>query len=53
MDAEARKAQREYYKAWRAKNPEKVRKYKEDYWKRKAEQMKEAKRDGEGQRADT
>ena len=27
---------REYFKQWRAKNPDKTRKHRESYWKRKA-----------------
>lgn len=33
----ARELQRQYLKAWRAKNKDKVRKYNEAYWERKAE----------------
>lgn len=32
----ARELQREYLKQWRAKNKDKVRRYNQDYWKRKA-----------------
>ena len=31
--------QREYLRAWRKKNPEKVRQYNRDYWRRKAEKL--------------
>lgn len=35
----ARELQRQYLKAWRAKNKDKVRKYNEAYWTRKAEAL--------------
>lgn len=35
----ARELQRQYLKAWRAKNKDKVRRYNEAYWERKAEAM--------------
>lgn len=38
FDSDARKLQREYLKEWRAKNPDRVKKYNADYWRRKAEQ---------------
>ncbi len=40
MTKSARDAQREYLKAWRKKNPQKVRAYNAAYWERKAAQKK-------------
>ena len=34
---EARRLRSEYMKAWREKNPDKVKKNQNDYWRRKAE----------------
>ena len=42
----AKKAQREYMREWRKKNPEKVRRIKERYWEKKGKQMQE-KEEGE------
>lgn len=39
MSEEARNARNEYYRAWRAKNPEKVRSSNERYWRKKATEM--------------
>lgn len=36
MTDEAKKKRAEYQKAWRNKNPEKVKQYHVDYWERKA-----------------
>lgn len=36
-----RKAQREYARAWRRKNPEKAREKNRRYWARKAQQMQQ------------
>lgn len=41
MTEEAKKARSQYYREWRAKNPEKVKRSQERYWARKAEKMKE------------
>jgi hypothetical protein len=41
MDDIARAARNEYYRQWRAKNPEKVAETNRRYWLRKAEKMKE------------
>ena len=38
MTAEARAAQREYLRQWRAKNKDKVKRYSAEYWQRKATQ---------------
>lgn len=43
MGEEARKAQREYMREWRRKNPEKVRAINKRYWERKAEKLAEKK----------
>ena len=37
LTKEAKKVKREYFKRWRNKNPDKIRKYQEDYWNRKAQ----------------
>lgn len=36
MSEDARNARNAYYRAWRAKNPEKVRSSNERYWRKKA-----------------
>lgn len=36
MTEEAKKARREYNKEYRRKNPERVKKWNNDYWERKA-----------------
>ena len=41
LSEEARKARNEYYRAWRKKNPEKVKQTQEKYWKKKAKEMQE------------
>ena len=43
MDDEARKAQREYMREWRRKNPEKVRAINKRYWERRAAKLAEKK----------
>ena len=45
MNGKAKKARREYLKQWRQKNPERIRKYTETYWTKKAEEME---KQGEG-----
>lgn len=37
IDDSARAERLAYYKAWRAANPEKVRKHNKNYWRRRAE----------------
>ena len=37
LTEEAKKAKRDYFRRWRKKNPDKVRKYQDDYWNRKAQ----------------
>ena len=39
LSAEARAARNEYYRKWRAANPDKVRAKNMRYWERKAEKM--------------
>lgn len=39
LSEEARNARNEYYRAWRAKNPDKVRSSNERYWRKKAAEM--------------
>ncbi len=41
MTDEARKAQREYYRVWREKNPEKVKQIRDRFWERKGKRLKE------------
>lgn len=42
MSEDARNARNAYYRAWRAKNPDKVRKSNERYWNKKAVEMSKA-----------
>jgi hypothetical protein len=35
-DSSAAELRREYYRKWRAQNPDKVKKYNSEYWRRKA-----------------
>lgn len=44
---EARNARNAYYRAWRAKNPEKVRESNERYWAKKAAEMATEEKEGE------
>ncbi|HHU07387.1 MAG TPA: phosphatase [Clostridiaceae bacterium] len=37
---------REYYRKWRAENKDKIKKYQETYWKRKAEQKLKEQEEG-------
>lgn len=39
LSEEAKEAQREYKKRWRAKNPDKVRESNRKYWERKAQKQ--------------
>lgn len=39
MDEAARNARNAYYRAWRARNPEKVRESNERYWLKKAAEL--------------
>ncbi len=41
MNKQAREAKNEYYRRWRAKNPEKVKASNRKYWERKARERKE------------
>lgn len=47
MSEEARIARNAYYRAWRAKNPEKVRESNERYWAKKAAEMATEEKEGE------
>lgn len=47
MDEAARNARNAYYRAWRAKNPEKVRESNERYWLKKAAEMGDANKEAE------
>lgn len=53
MTEEAKKAQAEYYRQWRKKHPEKVRKYNETYWKKRLQKMLEDNNNGENSNAET
>lgn len=46
MDDAAREARNAYYRAYRKANPDKVRKWKENYWKRRAAKIAEGGADG-------
>ena len=39
IDERAKELRRKYLREWRAKNPDKMRKYAESYWARKAEKI--------------
>lgn len=53
MSKEARNARNAYYRAWRAKNPEKVRESNERYWAKKAAEIAaEEKEAGANENAD-
>ena len=39
LSEKAKEAKKEYYKKWRKKNPDKIKKYQEDYWNRKAQKF--------------
>lgn len=41
MDDNAKAVRREYFKAWRAANKDRVKAYNNAYWKRKAQKMQE------------
>lgn len=40
LDARGREARNEYLREWRKKNKDKVKKYNDGYWQRKAEKEK-------------
>lgn len=42
MNEAAKAARRAYKREWNKRNPDKLRKYQEDYWNRKAKQAAEA-----------
>jgi len=41
LDEQARKTRAEYYRQWRAKNPDKVREKNRRYWLRRAQKLRE------------
>lgn len=45
MNNQAVQARRAYFREWRKKNPEKVKAAQERYWAKKAEQLKEGRKD--------
>lgn len=47
LEEAAAQARRDYVNQWRKKNPEKVKKYNADYWRRKAEKNKKEATNGE------
>lgn len=49
---EARRAQAEYIKSWRRRNPEKVAAYNTRYWERKAAQIEAEKNKPKGGKPD-
>ena len=49
MTEEAKEARREYYKRWRAANPEKVREKNQRYWQKKADTMVKKEADADAQ----
>lgn len=51
MDDKAKAARRAYKREWARKNPDKCRKYQENYWTKIAEQAEQAEREANG--ADT
>ena len=46
MSEEARNARNAYYRAWQAKNPEKVRESNERYWAKKAAEIAAEEKEG-------
>lgn len=44
IDERAKEMRRQYLREWRAKNPQKIRQYNENYWRRKALAMQESER---------
>ncbi len=47
MDEQAKEARRAYFREWRRKNPEKVKRMQARYWAKKAEQAKRRNRPSE------
>ena len=45
LEERAREERREYFRQWRAKNPDKVRENNRRYWERRAARKAEAKQD--------
>ena len=41
LSQEVKEARNAYYREWRKKNPEKMKRYQENYWKKKAQEMRE------------
>ena len=41
LSQEAKEARNAYYREWRKKNPEKMKRYQENYWKKKAQEIQE------------
>lgn len=46
-EASPKDLQREYLRAWRKRNPEKVKQYNREYWQRKAEKKRKENSRGE------
>ena len=47
LSKEANAARNAYFREWRKKNPEKMKKYQENYWKKKAQEMREQEEENE------
>ena len=45
MTDKAKEARRAYKRKWQRENPEKVKRYQENYWRKKAEQAEQAEND--------
>lgn len=45
LSEEARKARNKYMREWKKKNPDKVRRYNERMWEKKAKQLEEQKKE--------
>lgn len=52
LSEEAREAKNAYQRAWNAKNKDKIKEYRERYWKRKAEALAAAIADDESESAE-
>lgn len=52
MSEDARNARNAYYRAWRAKNPDKVRSSNERYWSKKAAEMTATDKEAENDAAE-
>ena len=53
MNAQAAEARRAYKRRWAKENPDKIRRYQQTYWSRKAEQAEAASRSDTDTKSDT